>query len=463
MKRMLAIVITVAMVVSFLAACAPNNEPAPDPAPADETAEEQEPEPVTEEDDEPAPAPEGTRNIVFWDMIWAEAGVYDVRAQALVDEFNATNEYGIYVTYQSIPWDGWFQTFITAVTSGNAPDVSTGAFMHSIMMADMGEGLPLDPIVEAWREEGGAIIDDINPDIFNLFMFEGRYYGLPWNIVGRQFFYRTDMFEEAGITELPTTWDEFLEVCAQLREHFPDVVPLALPIEGPGGFHTLFNLLQQNGTGITDAAGNPAFDTDEVREVLEFVHALAANGFLPEGAVAYDHHEALRLFLAGGAAMYHHGPIDIRDFPELEGNVAVLPIMLGPSADAPRASAWPNAIQAYAQTEDPEAALIFIRWWLENQLPLFTDTGLNFPVRASWLEDPHFTENWQPRQTAEYIMPFTVSPVWPAPNPYLEFSTIDAEAFLGIALERSVLADPDFDAIMQEIQDYLLGVFAEFQ
>lgn len=462
MKKLFAIVTTVVMVISLLAACAPNNEPASDPAPVDEATAEQEPVTETEEDD-PAPAPEGARNIVFWDMMWGAAGVYDVRARALVDEFNATNEYGIYVTYQTIPWDGWFQAFITAVTSGNAPDVSTGAFMHSIMMADMGEGLPLDPIVEAWREEGSPILDDIPPEIFYLFMFDGKFYGLPWNIEPRFIFYRTDLFEEAGITELPTNWDEFLEVCAILQEHFPDIVPLSLPVEGPGGFHTLFNLLHQNGVGITDAAGNPDFINNEVREVLEFVHALAANGFLPEGAAAYGHHDAERLFLAGGAVMYHMGPLNLDDFPELYENTAVLPIMLGPSSDTPRACAWPNAIQAYSQTDDPEAALIFVRWWLENQLVLFTEGGVRFPVRDSWMQDPFFMEHWQPRELSEMIMPYTVSVVWPAPNPYLEFATIDAEASLGIALQRAVAADPDFDAIMQEIQDYLLGVFAEFE
>ena len=47
---------------------------------------------------------------------------------------------------------------------------------------------------------------------------EDKYYGLqiaPW-VVG--FFYNKDLFEQAGITETPTTWDELLDACQKLKD-----------------------------------------------------------------------------------------------------------------------------------------------------------------------------------------------------------------------------------------------------
>ena len=51
-----------------------------------------------------------TAKITFWDMMWGEAGVYDVAAEALVDQYNQENP-NVKVEYQSVPWDNYYQTF----------------------------------------------------------------------------------------------------------------------------------------------------------------------------------------------------------------------------------------------------------------------------------------------------------------------------------------------------------------
>ena len=40
------------------------------------------------------------------------------------------------------------------------------------------------------------------------------------------FFYNKDLFEQAGITEEPKTWDEFLDVCEKIKAS--GVTPIAL-------------------------------------------------------------------------------------------------------------------------------------------------------------------------------------------------------------------------------------------
>jgi multiple sugar transport system substrate-binding protein len=58
-------------------------------------------------------------------MIWGAPEYIDA-GKALVAQFNQEHP-DITVTYRSIPWANWYQTFVTAIGSGTAPDLSTGA------------------------------------------------------------------------------------------------------------------------------------------------------------------------------------------------------------------------------------------------------------------------------------------------------------------------------------------------
>src|SRR5580658_3624968 len=63
-------------------------------------------------------------DLQFWDMIWGGPEYID-SGKALVAQFNQEHP-DITVNYRSIPWSNWYQTFLTAIGSGTAPDLSTG-------------------------------------------------------------------------------------------------------------------------------------------------------------------------------------------------------------------------------------------------------------------------------------------------------------------------------------------------
>ncbi len=64
-------------------------------------------------------------DLQFWDMIWGGPEYIDA-GKALVAQFNQEH-HDITASYRSIPWTNWYQTFLTAIGSGTAPDLSTGA------------------------------------------------------------------------------------------------------------------------------------------------------------------------------------------------------------------------------------------------------------------------------------------------------------------------------------------------
>src|ERR1700719_237170 len=57
-------------------------------------------------------------DLQFWDMIWGGPEYFD-SGKALVAQFNQQHP-DITVTYRSIPWTNWYQTFLTAIGSGTA-------------------------------------------------------------------------------------------------------------------------------------------------------------------------------------------------------------------------------------------------------------------------------------------------------------------------------------------------------
>src|SRR6267154_1027935 len=87
--------------------------------------------------------------LQFWDMIWGPPEYIDT-GKALVAQFNQEHP-DITVTYRSIPWNNWYQTFLTAIGSGTAPDVSTGAGYQAIQLYDQGAILPIDDVIGQWK------------------------------------------------------------------------------------------------------------------------------------------------------------------------------------------------------------------------------------------------------------------------------------------------------------------------
>ena len=127
MKKALALLLALLLCLAAVAcssAPAESSSAAPDASEAaPESSEAAEEEPV----EEPAEEPSGeVAEIRFWDMAWGPAGVYDVACEELIAEFEKEFP-NIDVTYEFHAWDNYYQEYLTAVTSGMAPDVSNGA------------------------------------------------------------------------------------------------------------------------------------------------------------------------------------------------------------------------------------------------------------------------------------------------------------------------------------------------
>ncbi|WP_069999208.1 ABC transporter substrate-binding protein [Cellulosilyticum sp. I15G10I2] len=131
--------------------------------------------------------------------------------EPMIEKFNQTNEDNI--TVEVVLKTGEWQTALkTAILSGQAPDV-----MHGVQ--DITEALS-----NKWIEPWDAYLEDdfkkkIDPYSYKVSV-DGDFntYAFVWGARTYKLAYNEDLFKEAGITELPKTWDEVYESAKKITE-----------------------------------------------------------------------------------------------------------------------------------------------------------------------------------------------------------------------------------------------------
>lgn len=327
----------------------------------------------------------GQVNLQFWDMIWGPPEYIDT-AEELVEQFNAEHP-DINVEYRSIPWANWYETFVTAIGAGTAPDISTGAGYQAVQLYDLGAILPLDDVIEDLRQDGD--LEDFLPGTVDTLRYNDHYVALPWGIDIRVWYYRKSLFEEAGL-EPPSNFDEFRAAAEALTQNGQ----YGLVGSGDtGGTHYLYTLILNNGGGLFTEDREVNLMSERNMEALGLLSEIGQNGWVHPASPGYDSDDRRRVFIQGNAAMKLDGPGLIDQFPEVADDIGIIDPMEGPHGDVGTIF-WVNNIMVYRQTQHPEETKTFLKWWSQNQLPLWTegDTG-QLPVRESFAQDSYFQEN----------------------------------------------------------------------
>lgn len=124
-------------------------------------------------------------------------------------------------------------------------------------------------------------------------------------------YYNEDHFEKAGITELPTCWEEFLECCDKLKA--AGFAPLAVAGAGSNNLgHSFMGFgiaYEVYGSGYDKEwvknvmGGEYDYDVDAWKRVLERLAYLRDKEYFQKGYESADLYEVLRLLAAGEASM----------------------------------------------------------------------------------------------------------------------------------------------------------------
>lgn len=141
---------------------------------------------------------------------------FDLAFQDMVKKFQEENP-DIEIIDESISDEGSYNDKLkTDIASGDLPDlfriqgsVNLKPYIESGLIMNVDEILESDPEWASGFAEGSF-------DKWRFDDIEGTY-GIPFESYPMGFFYNTELFEQAGITETPETWTEFLDCIEKLK------------------------------------------------------------------------------------------------------------------------------------------------------------------------------------------------------------------------------------------------------
>jgi ABC-type glycerol-3-phosphate transport system substrate-binding protein len=149
--------------------------------------------------------------------------------------------------------------------------------------------------------------------------YNGHHVGIPYGPDAFAPMYRTDLFQQAGLTP-PTTWDELLTDLPILKDKFSGqgIVPITF---GAGAVGQLWHLLFLNYNGyVINNQGKYALDPAGAATALEYAMKLLSYG--PQNVTGVSEEAAQAAFASGKAAIL----LDWPSFMQVSGNAATSPI-----------------------------------------------------------------------------------------------------------------------------------------
>ena len=166
------------------------------------------------------------RQQLVFTHLWQRGSADYTRINEVINTFNESEvakELNVYVKGQGINfWDYWDKVNLS-FNSGSAPDI----FLHAVSSTPTRLNQLLN-LSEMYRDDvaNGRETLDANEMFFESQINDIAKYdenndmrAWPFSSTVRVVYYNKDLFEEAGITEVPTTWDELEEASVKLTKY----------------------------------------------------------------------------------------------------------------------------------------------------------------------------------------------------------------------------------------------------
>lgn len=386
------------------------------------------------------PTEAGAINLTLWHGINPPPN-RDV-FQKLVDQFNLTHpKINVNAYYIGQP-DQQMPKILTAVVGNASPDI----LWYSPQIT--GQLVELDAIepIEEWLNKS-PIKAEIDPALLPAMELNGHTWSVPMATNNTAIFYRPSLFEKAGITKLPLTWEEFTEAAQKLTQDIDgdgklDRHGIVLPL-GKGEW-TVFTWLP-----FMYSANGELIENDEVDLVnpgalaaLEFWSDLLKDGSAilspPERGYEQDN------FISGKVAMQITGPWTLGFLQSAGIDYGVFPI---PAKDQQATVVGGEHLFVMKTTsQQQEAALTFLEYVLSEEFQTEWSLGTGYlPVNLKTRQSQKY-QDFLSEQPSLQI--FLKQMAWARSRPILAGYRRISEN-LGRAIEASLLGENPQDALKQ--------------
>lgn len=190
-------------------------------------------------------ASDGTTTIEWWNISTTEP-TKSVWA-ALAKKFEAQNP-KVKVKIVQLENDAYKSKMTALTASGKLPDIfHTWGGGVLKQQADAG-------LVEDLTDRTKDFADGLLPVAKEPYLLDEKVYGIPFDIGMIGFWYNKALFEDAGITEPPTTWSDFLDAVRKLKARGTTPLALAGKEKWPGMYYWAYLSMRTAGASALQKA-----------------------------------------------------------------------------------------------------------------------------------------------------------------------------------------------------------------
>lgn len=373
----------------------------------------------------------------------SKTGPYFEKAATEFEEANP----GVDVQIEVVPWDVLLQKLTTDISGGANADLSIIGTRWLIDFVEQGIAAPLDEYMT----------DEFKARFFPVFLepsvLEGQTYGLPIAASARAMYYNKDLFEQAGVEEVPDTWEELAEAAKKISALGDDIAGFGMQgkeIETDVYFYYAF---WAYGGDLVEEDGTSGLDTEAGYEAAALYKSLIDEGATQPGVTSYNREDVQNLFKQGKVGMMITAPFLSsqieEEAPDLNYGVAAIPA--GPDGDRGTYGVTDSIIM-FENSENKELAWSFLDMIFTTEWRAEFTSGEGFlPVNPEVAEMPEFAENEDLSEFTALLPEARFAPVIPGWEEIAEITSNAVQTiYLGDAESQGAL-----DAAAEEINGIL--------
>lgn len=380
---------------------------------------------------------DGPVTVTFWHGYTEADG--DALEQ-IVEDFNASQD-EVRVETEVKTWDVIDDSLLPALSADEGPQIVAMPAERMPVYADRGAFVDLS---EQYREDDnlGALAE--GP--VAMVSADDAQFGVPTGFVPLAVFYNKDLFADAGITDFPTTWDEWVDAASRLTldddgDGTPEQYGLALPDHATVA-NGLWPSLFYGGGGDLVEDGAAVVDSPENQATLEYwVDAITEQKISPTGL---DGIGADELFSSGKAAMHVGGPwmASISEENGIDYGIAAIPA--GPAEQAASAVGVGMAITEGSTDAQVEGAEAFFSYFFSQ------DVAVEWSLASGW---PPLRSDVPVTEVQSNPVVASLTEIAASSRPLLPgvASSVDVLTAVDVATQKAV-AGGDVDSLLAEAQ-----------
>lgn len=368
-----------------------------------------------------------------------EGATRDVILGAVSEYSEAT---GATISDVAYPYNEYLNQVLLAARGGNLSGAVQLDIAWLAPLAAMGVLKDLGPVAEGAGYTDAALSSG---------QYNGVQYGLPWTTASIGMVANMQLLEEAGVTELPTTIEEFEVALESLKAYDPDVIPYA-GMTDTAQLKDIIPWIWTFGGQVFDDEGNVALNDEGTIAAVDWYASLVERGLV---APDMDRFDARQLFAQGRVGFYDDAIVArglvTSAAPEsgLDEFVVPVPRPVLNEGDAPQALLWGHII-VVIDDENGDAAAEFAKWITTDEptiLNYFEQLALPPTTQAALdsetVQSNTYVADWSSGITATA----KTVPFWP----YTEASAM--ETTLNEAVQAVLTGDMSADEAMNEAHE----------